>query len=152
MDARALISRQLAVSYDRVMRCVDGLTEEEVRQVLAGQLNPVVWQLGHRASVDSTSALRSGGAPTAPPHYADLFRPGPGGVQDYPPLEEVRAAFDGAQEELLRLAARADLSSPLDSPAYTTVGEMLVSACVHRGSHMGKMATLRALLGKPLPR
>lgn len=152
MASSTTVSRQLAVTYERVKRCLDGLTDGEARRLPDGRLTPVVWQVGHLAYVDSNYVQRGGGAPTAPARYADLFKPGTGGEQDYPPLDEVWAAFDGAQQGLLGVAREADYAAPLDYPAYKNVGEMLVYACFHRGYHVGKMATLRALLGKPLPR
>src|SRR5579884_3380118 len=135
MDAAATIAQQLTVTHDRLRRAIDGLTEDDARQVLAGRLAPVVWQVGHLAYVDSNYVQRGGGSPPAPPHYADLFKPGTGG-----------------QRGLLSVARAADLAAPLDFPAYKSVGEMLVYSCFHRGYHIGKIATLRALLGKPLPR
>ncbi len=152
MDAAATIAQQLTVTHDRLRRAIDGLTEDDARQVLAGRLAPVVWQVGHLAYVDSNYVQRGGGSPPAPPHYADLFKPGTGGQQDYPPLGEVWSVFEGAQRGLLSVARAADLAAPLDFPAYKSVGEMLVYSCFHRGYHIGKIATLRALLGKPLPR
>ncbi|MFN3286306.1 MAG: hypothetical protein ACK45F_08505 [bacterium] len=36
----------------------------------------------------------------------------------------------------------------MDAPHYRNVGEMLALSAYHRGYHIGKMTTVRALLGK----
>ncbi len=149
MDINAMISQQLDLSHERVKRCVADLTDEEARRVLAGMLTPVIWQLGHLAVVDAGVVQRGGGSYTVPPRYVDLFKQGTGGQADYPPLEEVSATFDGAQWALLTVAREADYTKPVEARAYTNVGEMLIFVNQHRGYHIGKMTTLRALLTKP---
>lgn len=43
-----------------------------------------------------------------------------------------------------------DLSQPFEKPDFfRNRGDVLVFACFHRGYHVGKIATLRALLNKP---
>ena len=75
---------------------------------------------------------------------------GTGGAAKYPPLAEVRQAFEATHQALLKTAATADYDAPTPRPgnSYANVGELMVSACVHRAYHIGKMTTLRALLGK----
>jgi hypothetical protein len=69
------------------------------------------------------------------------------------PLREVWAAFSGTPQALRALVDEADLAGPLQHPAgaYSNVGGMLLYVGYHRGYHAGKIGTLRALLGKPLP-
>jgi hypothetical protein len=43
----------------------------------------------------------------------------------------------------------AQLDAPAEGRSYSTVEEMLVFAVYHRGYHVGKITTLRALLKKP---
>lgn len=153
MITREMAAQQLDTSYQRLKSALEGITEEEARRVLAGRLAPIVWQVGHLAVVDANYVNRGGGSYTVQPHYPDLFKPGTGGEADYPPLAEVWAAFTGAHQGLLKVAEQGDYSTPVEHPvrAYTNAGGMLVYACFHRGYHVGKTATLRALLGKPLP-
>jgi uncharacterized damage-inducible protein DinB len=151
MDMAAMISQQIVGSRERLRRCLEDLTGDEARRVLAGGLSPVTWQVGHLAVVDATFVQRGGSAYAPPPHYLDLFKMGSGGAADYPPLGEAWEAFDGAHQALLRVAAEADYRTPVEHRfrIYTNIGEMLIFACYHRGYHTGKIATLRALLGKP---
>ncbi len=153
MITRAMVTEQLGVYHKRLERALEGITEEEGRRVLAGCLAPMVWQVGHLAVVDSLWIQRSGGTYALEPHYNDLFKPGTGGEAKYPALTEVWAAFSDVHEALLKAVEEADLARPLEHPAgaYTSVGGMFVYACYHRGYHVGKAGTLRALLGKPLP-
>jgi hypothetical protein len=153
MNTRAMITQQLDLYHARLERALEGITEEEARRIPAGPLAPIVWQIGHLAVVDAMYVQRGGGSCTVEAGYSDLFKPGTGGEAQYPALGEVWSAFTGAHRALRAVAEEADLDRPLEHPAgaYTSVGGMLIYACYHRGYHAGKMGTLRALLGKPLP-
>ncbi len=153
MITRAMIVQQLDLYHARLERALEGITEEEARRVMAGRLAPIVWQIGHLAVVDAMYVQRGGESHAVPQRYSDLFKPGTGGEAEYPPVSEVWAAFSDAHQALRAVADRVDLARPLEHPAgaYTSVGGMLLYACYHRGYHAGKTATLRALLGKPLP-
>jgi hypothetical protein len=150
MDAKAYVTRVLAVTHERLRGSIADVSDAEARRVLAGKLTPIVWQIGHLALVDGIYVRRAGGESPAPARYAELFKQGSGGEQDYPPISDVWGAFDTAHRALLDRAAGADYDAPVDAPAYKTVGEMLVYSVYHRGYHLGKIMTLRGLLGKPL--
>ncbi len=85
-----------------------------------------------------------------PAGYEALFKRGTGGGggETYPSLDEVKAAFDRAQQSLQNAARTVDLGTPVEARNYGNIGEMLVFTCYHRGYHIGKMTTLRALLKK----
>lgn len=153
MITPGMVTQQLDLYHARLQRALEGITEEEGRRVLAGCLAPIIWQVGHLAVVDALWIQRGGGSYAVQPRYTDLFKPGTGGEAEYPALTEVWAAFSGVHAALLKLVDEADFAKPLEHPAgaYTSVGGMFVYACYHRGYHVGKTGTLRALLGKPLP-
>ena len=153
MTDRDIVAQQLTTSYTRMMRALEGVSPQDATRRPAPALAPIVWQAGHLAFVDAMFAQRAGDAFSAPEEYGALFRPGTGAAAEFPPLADVTRVFGQAQETLLRLAAAADFARPLEHPsrAYENVGGMLVYACFHRGYHVGKTATLRALLGNPLP-
>ena len=75
------------------------------------------------------------------------------GTSEYPPLTAVAKAFDGTHTALLRLAETARLDTRLETSGapFSTIAELLAFACTHRWYHMGKIASLRALLDKPRP-
>ena len=86
--------------------------------------------------------------------HHSLFKTGSGGAADYPPLSEVVRAFDETQEALAHAAAEATLETPIEVPAgrprvFTNIAEMFSFADAHRWYHIGKITSLRALLGKP---
>ena len=149
MDMQHLLLAQLQATHERVLRCVRDLSDEEVCRSPTGNLTPIMWQVGHLAFTDERCALRVDRPTTLPASYEALFKGGTSGQATYPPLSEVTAAFTTAQRTLEDIVKTVDFSRPVDARAYSTVGEMLVFACYHRGYHVGKMATLRALLGKP---
>jgi uncharacterized damage-inducible protein DinB len=148
VEPKDLLRYALEATRDRVIRCLEDLSEEEARRVVQG-LSPVVWQVGHLAQADGVLLRRAGAPAPVPEAYAALFGPGTGGQADYPPLSQVRTVFETTHEALLRLLDGAALERPVDAPHYRSVGEMLAFSAYHRGYHIGKMATLRALLGKP---
>ena len=150
MDEKARLAQQLGISRERLRLCVADVTDEEAGRVQAGLLAPIVWQLGHVALVDAGFAQKAGGTCAIPPRFIDLFRAGSGGTGDYPPLADVWAAFDAAHEALVGVARTVDGAVPLDGAGrYHNIGEMLIFCTYHRGYHVGKITTLRALLGKP---
>lgn len=138
----------LTATSTRALRCVEDVSDEESRQSLY-RLSPIIWQLGHLALADDGFLKRAGGALEIPGSYRELFATGTGGIAEYPSLAEVRSVFEIANRALEEVARGADLAQALDARNYKTIGEMLVFAAYHRGYHIGKMTTLRALIGKP---
>lgn len=145
---RDLIRYGLETSFARVLRCVDDVSEEEASRSPHG-LTPTIWQLGHLVVTDAGYLRRAGGEMEIPKSYPALFATGTGGRADYPPLAELRGRFEAVQQGLLEAAQTADLARPVEGRSYGTVGEVLTFTAYHRGYHIGKMTTLRALLGKP---
>ncbi len=148
MDIRDVIRYGLTASFTRALRCVDDVSDAEARQT-PHNLSPIVWQLGHLALSDGGFFRLAGGTSPAPESFKGFFKTGSGGPAEYPLLAEVRAVFEAAQRELERLGQSANLAQSVESRNYATIGEMLIFAAYHRGYHIGKMTTLRALLGKP---
>jgi len=148
VDSRDVIRFGLTASFTRVLRCVEDVSEAEAGQ-LPNNLSPMIWQLGHLALSDGGFFRLAGGTSPAPDSFKGFFRTGSGGAADYPPLSDVKPVFEAAQRELERLAQSADFAQQVESRNFATIGEMLVFAAYHRGYHIGKMTTLRALLGKP---
>jgi uncharacterized damage-inducible protein DinB len=152
MDVTQMVCQQLEQSFARVRASVSDISDDEARRVMAGKLTPIIWQLGHIATVDGTYVTRAGGTYAPPARYVELFQTGTGGQANYPPLEEVLTFAVTAHDALLAAAREADYGTPAASPRgiFHNVGQMLIFACQHRGYHVGKMTTLRALLGKPI--
>jgi hypothetical protein len=153
MDTTAAVQFQLQRSHERVRQCIADLARDEAHRSPAPRLSPVVWQIGHLAFYDALYADRAGVAqavPAIPEDYERLFKAGTGGQAEYPPIDQVWKTFDRTHGALLHIAGSADLGTPVEGQMYKDIGGMLMFACVHRGYHIGKMATLRALLDKPV--
>ncbi len=153
MDITAAIQFQLQRSHERVRQCIADLSPEEARRSPSPRLSPVVWQVGHLAFYDAQYAERAGvsdGVPVIPGDYEQLFKAGTGGQAAYPPIDHVWNVFDRMHAALQRIAAGGDLAKPVEGQLYKDVGGMLMFASTHRTYHIGKMATLRALLDKPV--
>lgn len=145
---RDILAYGLKASYTRALRCVEDVSDGEAAQT-PNNLTPIIWQLGHLALSDGGFLRLAGGTSPAPDSFKSFFRTGSGGPADYPPLAEVQPVFETAQRKLQELAQSADLDQRVESRNFATIAEMLVFAAYHRGYHVGKMTTLRALLGKP---
>ena len=148
MDTQALIQFGLDATFTRAQRCVEDLSDAEARDT-PHNLTPIIWQLGHLALTDGGFLRLAGGVSPAPEAFKALFKTGSGGAGPYPPLTEVRPVFEAAQTALHQLARSVDLAQHVESRNFATLGEMLTFTTYHRGYHIGKMTTLRALLGKP---
>ena len=153
MDVRAAAQFQLQRTHERVQQCLADLSADEARRSPLLRLSPVVWQVGHVTFYDALYVDRAGvgpAVPAIPNEYEQLFKAGTGGQAEYPPIDQVWKVFDRTNAALQAIAQRGDLAKPVEGQLYTDVGGMLFFACVHRNYHIGKMATLRALLGKPI--
>jgi len=148
MDFRSWVTRGLVNTHERVQLCTADLTDEEAGRVLAGKLTPMIWQVGHVTLTEAGYAQRGAVPVELPGSYETFFKMGTGGQAKYPPLADVRRAFDATHQALLKVASTADYATPAEGRAFSNIGEMLVGACIHRGYHIGKMTTLRALLEK----
>lgn len=139
----------LTSTLSRIHRSLADLTEEEARSIPLDGLAPIVWQAGHIAFIDAYFARKVDGHSRAPDGYPELFRAGTGGAANYPPLAEVKEVLDGGQRFLQAIVQTVDPATPLESERYGNAGELIVFLCYHRGYHIGKINTLRALLKKP---
>jgi len=148
-DPRILLSGMLDGTFARAQRVLTDVSEEDARVRPQG-LSPVVWQAGHITLTDARSVVRSGVPLEIPASYPGLFDTGTGGDAGYPPLATIVAFLTDVNSEMRRLALEADLNKQVEgSRSYASVGEALAFLLYHRGYHVGKIATLRALLGKP---
>lgn len=153
MDDRALLQQQLAASHQIVKHCLSDISDDEARRMPNATLSPVIWQVGHLAVVNASFSQRAGAAPMAslPENYPDLFKTGTGGKADYPSLEAVTRAFDATHEGVMRVVAEVNLDAPNEGPRglWKNVAEMIGFSNTHHWYHIGKITSLRALLGKP---
>ncbi len=140
---------EVARTNQILLRTLGDLNEEELQLSPAGGLSPIIWQVGHLATQDAYFARLCGHDFTPDASVEALFGRGIGGARPYPPLAEVRPIYDAAQGALEEVARTSDLNQPVQAKMFKTVGDVVSFACFHRGYHIGKICTLRALLGKP---
>ena len=151
MNTRTLLQDQLGATHQILVRSVGDVSYAESRQMPIATLSPVIWHPGHLVVIDGYIARKAGRrAAAAPAEYALLFKTGTGGQADYPPLDEIASAFDDTHEALGRALAESKLDAPNEGPGglWKDVGGMFVFANNHRWYHIGKITSLRALLGK----
>lgn len=151
MDIRELIGEQLRMSSGGMQSVVKGDISAEDAIARPNDLTPIVWQVGHIAYYEAllVSAI-TGDDPDVPENYESVFKTGSAGDTDFPPFEEVIATLERSQAAVFDLLD-GDLSAPLaGEPLYTSVGGALLFTHYHRGYHLGKIMTLRGLLGKDI--
>jgi DinB superfamily len=153
VNDRTLLQHELEGSQHVIMLMVDDISDEDAQRMPSPVLSPMIWQAGHLAVANVNFMRRAGMAPATslPAHFPDLFKGGTGGKAEYPPLSAVRQALDDTHHELMRVVAEANLDTPNEGPrgTWTNYVEMFAFANAHRWYHIGKMTSLRALLGKP---
>ncbi|HLT58638.1 MAG: DinB family protein [Limnochordales bacterium] len=149
MDVQELLKQALTGGAGMIDRAVSDLTEEEAAQSPHG-LAPIVWQVGHLAVSEARLVQQLLGVEVElPASYGDLFPFGSSGTGSFPPLAEVRENFTRVHQQLLK-AAEGDLARAVDGgQLYSTAAGALMFADRHRWYHIGKIMTLRSLLGKP---
>ena len=139
----------LNATHERIGKVLDDLTDEDAARQPAPGLAPIVWQTGHIAYYDAMFAQRVDKQTKPPAGFEEAFTAGTGGEPaSYPSLSTVRAAVDAAQRAMVAIATSYPASTPVESPRYKTVGELITFAVYHRGYHVGKITTLRAMLKK----
>ena len=143
------LHRVLQVSAERLGAFIEDMSDQEVRARPQG-LAPVLWQLGHVAVTDARLANQAGEAVSIPEGWEKLFAMGSSGDGELPPREAVLGFLRDVSERLVRLS-QGDLARPIEGPQGRTdpLGYRLAFCLFHRGYHLGKVMTLRALLGKP---
>jgi DinB family protein len=152
VDDRALIRQQLTLSHRLLKHTLNDISDEEAQQIPAAAVSPIVWQVGHVALSNFVFAVgRESAGGRLPQNFPALFAGGTGGAADYPALGAVVAVLDDSQAALLGTVAEADLSTPEEGPfgAWKNLAEMLAFSNSHCWYHIGKIGTLRGLLGKP---
>jgi hypothetical protein len=123
--------------------------------------NPIAWQLGHLACVeDEVARLFTVESTTAPLVPAALQRvcatgsPPPEPTTSYPPLTELWELLERTHRRLLTVLEAAD-AADLERPPrvanryFRSLGQGVYEAALHENYHVGEIAALRKLLGKP---
>ena len=153
MDDRALIQEQTNASHGIIKHCLADISDEEACRIPNAALSPIIWQVGHLALVNLAFIKRAGivTAASVPESYGGLFATGTGGKADYPALESVVKTMDDTHDALIRAVGEANLDAVNEGPRglWNNVAGMFAFSTTHRWYHIGKITTLRALLGKP---
>ena len=123
--------------------------------------NPLLWQLGHLACTEEDVAgLFTLGTPP-PPLVSGALRavcatggPAPTPETRYLPLDALWALLGRTHERLLGVlepASPAELDRPprVANPYFQTLGQGVYEAALHENYHVGEIAALRKVLGKP---
>lgn len=141
----------LEATFHVFQQHLEDISEEEAQRSPTGNLSPIVWQVGHIATVDGGFAVVFGGARTPPDSYREIFGRGSrGGAGKYPALGDVRQACASSHQALVSAVRSADLGAPAELMGMTkSIGDWGMLGVFHRGYHTAKIATLRVLLGKP---
>lgn len=123
--------------------------------------NPLAWQLGHIACVEDDVAQFFWSDPAPVPLVPPALRqvcgtgsPAPTGATRYLPLTDLWALLERTHARLLGLLEAAepadlDRGPRVANPYFHSFGQGLYEAALHENYHVGEIAALRKILGKP---
>lgn len=132
-------------------------TEEEATQTVTGGPNPLVWHLGHLASVeDDVFTLFTGAAPKVPPALRAIVATGcpiPTTATRFPSLSDLWSMLDESHVRLLSMAETAapgdfDRTPLVPNRFFRTLGQAIYEVALHENYHVGEIGALRRALGK----
>ena len=154
MNARERALGQMEFTRSMVVKFVDGLPADRACE---GD-NHALWTLGHLASTDAWAAGILGVDASVPPAWEKLFGYGSKCVDDpkaYPPLAEVRTAFDEIHAKLVAFFTKAT-DAALDAPLKEKSGgffkdgwDTMFKLAWHEGWHTGQLAAARRSMQLP---
>ena len=131
-----------------LLRTLEDLSADELQRSPVSNLSPVIWQVGHVAATDAYFARMCGAEVVLPEEFMGLFGRNTGGAKPYPGLVDVKPVYEKGQQALEALAQSAEMARTVESKNFKTVADALSFNCFHRGYHIGKICTLRALMGR----
>jgi hypothetical protein len=123
--------------------------------------NPLAWQLGHLACTEEDVAGLFAAGPAPEPLVPASLRavcgtggPSPTPNTAYLPLADLWTLLDRTHERLLAVldaASPDELERPprVQNPYFHTLGQGVYEAALHENYHVGEIAALRKVLGKP---
>jgi uncharacterized damage-inducible protein DinB len=150
-----LIVEQLRFTRRELMRCIEGVSEEDASQRLM-PMNCISWIVGHLANQEHRYWVSLAQGKNVAPRLRELV--GYGQPASTPSLLEMKAtwqAVTAAADVYLETLTPAVMETCFihnGSPVDENVGTLLMRNVYHYWYHMGEVASIRQLLGhKNLP-
>jgi hypothetical protein len=154
---------RLEMAHRRVKDFTDDLTPDEWFWHPAEFTTHVAWQVGHLAVSTYNLSLRRLRGRTKedesliPDAFIEHFKLGSqpvAGSEHYPPIAEIKRVFDAVHAQTLKelaVLADKDLDIPVEQPhpVFKTKLGAVDYAPSHEMVHIGQIALLRRLMGKP---
>ncbi len=141
---------QLHFARSELMRCVEGVTEEEAARRFE-TMNCISWMVGHVANQEQTYWLLLTGRELP---YPDLYKlVGTGKPASTPSLAEMRKVWrsvTAAADEYLQTLTTESLQTHIlwkGEPRPENIGTMLQRCIYHYWFHLGEAFAVRQLLG-----
>lgn len=146
-------------AHKMVADMIWGIPDEQACAQVPGAVNHKLWTMGHLAQSNQWFASLIDGQPiTVPAEWDKLFGMGSQPTGDpaaYPPIADVRAAFEVSNERLCAAIESLDDVEIIGPPAGDGGGfvhdklDSALKAAWHDGWHLGQIAGLRKGLGLP---
>ena len=152
-----IIVHSLSAAQMMLHRFVDDLKPEEFLHRPCLEANCAAWIVGHLAASDR-KALAGFGVPLpeVPAGFEERFAAKGAGAKtsNFGDSKELVRLFDAHRSLLIEQAKKADdlaLAGPpaMQSPLFSTRGELLNFLGLHAAMHLGQISTIRRSLGRP---
>lgn len=140
-----------------MMKELDGLERDVLYVIPEGREDNILWNVGHLlCSLSRLAYVRTGHPLPVPEHYLPLFGKGTNALdwETPPDADEVLGAFTAMPariEQDYRAGKFHDYDPLTLAPGHTidSVEEAIAFHCFHEGLHIGRIITLKQLLGHP---
>jgi len=157
MDQRVVpFAALFELNTDLLLNCLDGISESEAHQCLAGGGNSIAFLASHLADTRHFLVARLGSTVANPlaRYLADAR--GIADIREWPTLDEIRSAWLGVSEHLQTALGSLTGSELEEANVHrfplgdsTRLG-MITFLAQHDSYHLGQVGFLRRQLGKPV--
>ena len=135
-------------------KAIEGLSEEQINLIPAGQNNSIAWNLGHMAASQQGLCYRLSGTPMLiPDAFIDLYKKGSSPKEWTKPadLKEIKHYFEITSEAFLRDYESKKLSNYKEYPTSSgvilrTIDEAVIYNYGHENLHYGVILALKKIV------
>lgn len=158
-ELKDFLASQFEHVREWVLKCCEGLSEEQMITIPPGAKNHILWEFGHILWTESYMVTWGcAGGERLPKEWEDKFGYGSkvvAATSEYPPFDEIKNGLENRQKVtknyILSLSSD-ELKSPTANFPEERIPNILSAFnhfLPHEAYHVGKISLLRKMLGLP---